>query len=84
MKKVKPSYRRQDVMGYEAPPKEFQSCQSHLADETLEAMKKDFEMSQSLKTPDMVRYMMSQHHEVNEHECHWLGTALGRAWVGRQ
>ena len=83
MKKTKPNYSYQDVMGYEAP--KGQGCQSHLSDETLEQMKKDFELSKKLNTPKTMNYLMRQHNNTsNEHLCHWLTTDLGKAWVERQ
>jgi len=79
-RKIKPNYRRQDIMGYEQ-----ENCQSHLSDETLEQMKKDFEHSKKLNTPKTISHMMKQHCDLdNEHLCHWYDTALGRAWVERE
>ena len=70
---------------YEAPPKEFQNCQSHLADKTLEQMKKDFELSHKLNTPKTINYLMKQKGKSdNEHLVHWLNTGLGRYWIEQQ
>jgi len=84
LKKI-PKYRRKEIMSYETPPSEFQNCQSHLSDETLEQMKKDFKMSKKLNTTNTISYLMKQHSKIeNEHLGHWLTTDLGKAWVERQ
>ena len=82
--KTKPNFGYKDIMSYESPPEEFQSCQSHLSEETLEQMRRDFELSKRLNTSHTIHYLMKQDHTTNLHLVHWLSTGLGRHWIEEQ